>query len=32
MIARELRNVSDQYIELNSIRSEIEKTEIQWTE
>jgi uncharacterized LabA/DUF88 family protein len=29
MIARELRNVSDQYIELNSIRSEIEKTENQ---
>ncbi|HEY9827109.1 MAG TPA: NYN domain-containing protein [Stenomitos sp.] len=27
MIARELRNVSDQYIDLNSLRSEIEKSE-----
>ncbi len=27
MIARELRNVSDQYIDLNSLRSEIEKSD-----
>ena len=29
MIARELRNVSDQYIDLNSLRSEIEKSDSQ---
>jgi uncharacterized LabA/DUF88 family protein len=29
MIARELRNVTDQYIDLNTLRSEIEKSEIQ---
>jgi uncharacterized LabA/DUF88 family protein len=27
MIARELRNVTDQYIDLNTLRSEIEKSE-----
>ncbi len=29
MIARELRNVTDQYIDLNTLRSEIEKSESQ---
>jgi uncharacterized LabA/DUF88 family protein len=29
MIARELRNVTDQYIDLNTLRSEIEKSDIQ---